>query len=132
VVVLEVPGTGAGVLAVGVEVVLGVVPVVVGCSLGVVSVGVVPVPSASLPDQFSVASAPLESGPRLTAVKPPPAIAEMSARQARFRMPGAAVMRRSSSSRGRPIVVVGACSPQTRDTPPTFISAAKHQGVKDS
>jgi hypothetical protein len=130
--VLEVVGAGAGVLAVGVEVVVGVVPVEVGFSLGVVSVGVVPVPSASLPVQFSAASAPPESGPSPAAVKPPPAIAEISARHARLRMPEAAIMRRSSSSRGRPMVVVGACSPQTRVRPPEFISAGKHQGVKDS
>jgi hypothetical protein len=100
--VLEVVGAGAGVLAVGVEVVVGV-DVVAGFSLGVVSVGVVPVASDSLPVQFSAASAPPASGPSPAAVRPPPAIAEISARHARLRMPEAAIMRRSSSSRCRPI-----------------------------
>jgi len=108
--------TDSGLQLVGVEFVVGGV-VAVGVSLVVVSLGVVPLPSGSPPDQFSVASAPLESGPSPAAVKPPPAISEMSARHARLRTPEAVVMRRSSSSRGRPIVVVGASSPTNAGTP---------------
>jgi hypothetical protein len=110
--VLDVVGAGAGVLDVGVEVVVGGALGPVVCSLGVVSVGVVPVPSGSV-FQVSAASAPVETGPRPAAVRPPPAIAETSARHAHRRAPKWGVMRRSWSSGGRPMVVVGASSPQT-------------------
>jgi hypothetical protein len=84
--VLDVVGAGAGVLDVGVEVVVGGALGPVVCSLGVVSVGVVPVPSGSV-FQVSAASAPVETGPRPAAVRPPPAIAETSARHAHLRAP---------------------------------------------
>lgn len=106
---------GAGVVGAGVDVV-GVVVSGFDGSLLVVSVGVLVVcePSVELP-LVSAASAPVESGPN--AVKPPPANAEMKARQAHLRRVLASIMRRIESSSGRPMVVVGAASPQTRGTP---------------
>jgi hypothetical protein len=86
VLVAVVVGAGAGVLAVGVEV------VVVGCVLVVswpdASLGVVvTAPSEEPPEDASAANAPVETGPRPAAVSPPPASAEISARQAHLRAP---------------------------------------------
>jgi hypothetical protein len=86
VIVGVVVGAGAGVLEVGVEVVVGAGVVVVSCvelSPGVV----VTAPSVLLPEEGSAASAPAETGPSPAAVRPPPASAESSARQAHLRAP---------------------------------------------
>jgi hypothetical protein len=108
---------GAGVVVLGgiAGVAVVVVPVFAGSSLGV-SLGVVVVTVPSELGGLSAASVPPARGPRPPAVSPLPARAEISARHIHLRgLSG--IMRRSWSSCGRPIVVVGADSPQTRGTP---------------
>src|SRR6202035_887086 len=65
-----------------------------------------------------VATAPADSGPRLAAVIPPPASAEISARQARLRLALPGVMRRSGSSGGCPICRGSAQLPHKRGIRP--------------
>ncbi|HEY2181839.1 MAG TPA: hypothetical protein VGH09_09235 [Solirubrobacteraceae bacterium] len=115
-----VDGAGVDSLVVG----AGVEVVVVGCGEGggaswvVVGSVVVPVVVCvpSPVDVFgSAAIAPVEIGPK--AVRPPPASADKSARQARLRRVPAAVMRRLRSSSGRPMVVSARPGHKTRGTP---------------
>jgi hypothetical protein len=131
---------GAGVVDVPVVVVLEFaavvvsVGVVVGAGVVVVVVEDVPVsvswvePPASAADEAPSgdtgvplpvdASAPLANGPaKPAAVNPPPARAERTARTARLRALFRGCIRGSRSSRGRPMFVVGAASPHSRDTP---------------
>jgi hypothetical protein len=103
---------GAGAAGVGVEVlvvsgaVVSVV-VVVGSSAGVVlTVLPSPVPALSAPRAAA--------GPSPATVMLPPASAETSARRIRRRERAEGVMRRTWSSFGRCILVVGAPCPQTR------------------
>jgi hypothetical protein len=91
---------GAGVVAVGVDVVVSVlVASVLGGSSAVV---VVTVPSP-LEGGLSVASAPAAIGPRPAAVMPLPASAEASARHTHRRVRTWGVMRRACSSFADPI-----------------------------
>jgi hypothetical protein len=125
------PGVGAGAttVVVVVEGSLGGVSTVV---VGVVVAGGVG-PSTVVVPGAPAAIAVLEScPPRLAAVSPPPARADNIARHARRRGRFRGCIRRFRSSCGRPMVVVGATSPQARGTPLDFVSAKNHESVKGS
>src|SRR5207302_6424787 len=134
---------GAGVVLVGAGVVLvgaGVVLVLGGCSALPCPGPPAPVASgapAACPDPnvpspgvpigaLSAPSAGPTRAPSPAAVSPPPASAEASIRRARLLGPAAGAARRDGSSLlGRPMVVVGAASPQGPGTPTgVYIGAA--------
>jgi hypothetical protein len=94
----------AGALAAGVDAVTG--------GVAAPSPGLGDAAGASAPS-----AAPARGPPRLTAVMPPPARADSIERHARRRGSLSTGMRRSRSSCGRPIVVVGAANPRSRGTP---------------
>jgi hypothetical protein len=124
-------GAGAGTLTGGALVVVGGALVVVGGAgvLDVFAGGVLPLTPSGEADVLPfepeagagggelpvevvegspAASAPGEIGPSPERVKPPPASAESSARQAHRRGPLSGAMRRARSSWGTPIVVLRA------------------------
>jgi preprotein translocase subunit SecG len=122
-VVALVVGVAAGVVVgvcVAVDVVVGSVFVGSVTGASVVEV-VVAEPSVALPFTPSAAIAPADSGARLAAVMPPPASAEISARQTRLRLALAGVIRRSESSGGRPIGRGSAQLPHKRGIRPAPI-----------
>ena len=125
--VLDVEGAGVVCVCVAVGVVLVVVSVAV-VSVFVVSVGgvsvvevvVVASPALLAPSEASTVA---ESGPSPAAVRPPPAITEISARQNRLRLTPPSIMRRASESSGgrRPIGRGSAQLPHKRGIRPATI-----------
>src|SRR5207237_4952783 len=88
------------------------------------------VPSPGVPiGALSAPSAGPTRPPSPAAVSPPPASAETSIRRARLLGPATGAARRDGSSLlGRPMVVVGAASPQGLGTPAgVYIGAAEPQ-----
>ena len=109
-VVVVVGVIGVSELVVDVVVVVDVVPVSVS---GVVAVDSVAgaVPSLAFV-AVSPTAAPTNGAPSVAAVRPPPASADSMVRKARRRARFTGGIRAFRSSRGHPIVVVGAARPQ--------------------
>jgi hypothetical protein len=127
---LDVGTAELGAVEVSVDVVLaaGVVEVLLDGSLDVVVWEPAPDSAAAASEEPSLGSgapvvpvapnaAPASGPPRPAAVNPPPARADIIARRALRRARFKGGIRGYRSSRGRPIAVVGAASPQTRGTP---------------
>jgi hypothetical protein len=110
VVAVEVVGASEVVVGAVVVVLVGVVPVSVsGVVLVDSAAGTVPSPAFV---EVSPTAAPTKGAPSVAAVSPPPARADRTARSALRRARFKGVMRACRSSRGRPIIVVGAAVPQ--------------------
>jgi hypothetical protein len=136
--------SGAGVVVVG-GAGVGVEVLVVGCVLGGAAVSAVPVVAVPVVVVAGVVvvsgvvvvavapvapkAAPASGPPRLAAVKPPPARAESTVRNARRRAALTGGMRWSKSSWGRPMVVVGEADPQSLGTP-TEIHIGRQAGIR--